>query len=307
MINDIYVITGATGNIGKRLAEKLLEAGKAVRVIGREAAKLSSLVDKGAIAFVGSLEDKAFLTKVFQDAKYLFAMIPPDHIAQDLRAFQNRVSKALVNAVKSTNITHIVTLSSLGAHLPSGTGPILGLHDAEEHFNQLETVNVLHLRPTFFMENLLNGINTIKSLGINGSPQDPNIAVPMIATKDIADVAFDVLNSPSFTGKITRELHGQRDLTILEATKVLGQSIGKPDLNYVQFSFEDARKAMLTLGLSANVVDTMLEMYHSINNGILTATEVRSSQNTTPTTIEEFAKGVFAPAYGTNQSSSVNA
>ncbi|MBI4854559.1 MAG: NAD(P)H-binding protein [Acidobacteria bacterium] len=305
-MNNIYVVTGATGNIGKRLAEKLLASGKIVRVIGREAAKLSSLVDKGATALIGSLEDESFLNTAFQGATYLFAMIPPNFIAEDLRAFQNRVSKALVNAVKSTNITHIVTLSSLGAHLPSGTGPILGLHDAEEQFNKLEKVNVLHLRPGFFMENLLNGINTIKSLGFNGSPQDPNIAVPMIATKDIADVAFDALSSPSFIGKSTRELYGQRDLTILEATKVLGKYIGKPDLNYIQFSFADARNAMLGLGFSASLVDAMLEMYQGINNKSLIGIEKRSSSNTTPTTIEEFAEEIFAPAYGVNQSTSAN-
>lgn len=306
-MSNIYVVTGATGNIGKRLAEKLLAVGKTVRVVGREATKLSSLVDKGAIAYVGSLEDESFLATAFQDAKYLFAMIPPNYLAEDVRAFQNKVSKALVNAIKPTNISHVVTLSSLGAHLPSGTGPILGLHDAEKDFNQLENVNVLHLRPTFFMENLLNGINTIKNLGINGSPQDPNVAVPMIATKDIADVAFDVLESPSFTGKTTRELYGQRDLSILEATKILGKSIGKSDLNYVQFSFEDTRKAMLDMGLSASMVDAMLEMYQSINNGLLTATEPRSPSNTTPTSIEDFAQEVFAPAYGINQSTTANA
>jgi uncharacterized protein YbjT (DUF2867 family) len=307
MVNDIYVITGATGNIGKRLAQRLLEAGKTVRVIGREPAKLGSLVEKGAIAFVGSLEDEAFLTNAFRDAKYLFAMIPPNYAAQDLRTFQGEVSQALVNAVKSTSITHVVTLSSLGAHLSSGTGPILGLHDMEELFNQLENVNVVHLRPTFFMENLLNGINTIKNLGVNGSPQEPNIAVPMIATKDIADFAFDVVESPSFTGKTTKELLGQRDVSILEATKILGQSIAKPDLNYVQFSFEDTRNAMLGMGLSPSMVDAMLEMYQGINNAILTPTETRSEHNTTPTTIEDFAKEVFAPAYGVNQSTSANA
>ncbi|MEW6738200.1 MAG: SDR family NAD(P)-dependent oxidoreductase [Acidobacteriota bacterium] len=303
MVKEIYVITGATGNIGKRIAEQLLQRGKKVRVIGREQNRLKSLVEQGAEALVGSLEDSAFLTKAFQDAKAVFAMIPPNLTAKDLRAFQNRVSEALVNAIKATGVTHIVTLSSLGAHVDSGSGPILGLHDSEKQFNQLNNVNVVHLRPSFFMENLLNGIPTIKNLAINGTPIDANIAIPMIATKDIAERAVALLETLSFTGKSSQELLGAKDLTLTEATRALGEAIGKPDLKYVQFTYEDSKKVMLGLGLSASVVDAMLEMYEGINNGLLTPTESRSPKNTTPTTIAEFANEIFAPAFRSDQAS----
>ncbi len=121
-----YVITGATGNIGHALAEKLLAGGYKVRALGRSAERLKPLTDKGAEPLVGDLEDAAFITRAFQDAKGVFAMIPSNPTAPDIRADQNRISESLAATVRQAGVTHVVTLSSIGAHLPEGTGPIAG-------------------------------------------------------------------------------------------------------------------------------------------------------------------------------------
>jgi len=118
-----YIVTGATGNIGKALAERLLAHGKKVRVIGRNEERLKPLVDKGAEPFVGSLDGATFLTNAFQDARVVFSMIPPNFTATDFRVYQNQK----------------------------------GLHDNEQRLNRLDGVNVVHLRPGFFMENLRGG------------------------------------------------------------------------------------------------------------------------------------------------------
>lgn len=297
MTKQIYVVTGATGNIGSKLTKTLLGKGNKVRAIGRNTERLKPLVEKGAESFVGSLEDAAFLTHAFQDAKAVFAMIPPNPTAVDSRAYQNQISEVLATATKEAGVTHVVTLSSAGAHLPQGTGPIAGLYDNEQRFNSLEGVNVVHVRPVFFMENLLFGVDIIKNMGANGSTTEANLPVPMIATKDIAAYIAPILERADFVGKSVRELLGNREVTMLEATKVLGEVIGKPDLKYVQFPYEDARQALLGMGLSASVADAYIEMYRGFNEGRIQPTESRSSLNTTPTTIGEFAREVFAAVY----------
>ena len=297
MANRVYAVTGATGNIGRRLTLILLERGHRVRAIGRSAERLRPLGDTGAEPFEGSLDNEAFLARAFEGASGAFAMIPPNPAAVDFRAYQNQVGKALASAIREAGVTHVVHLSSLGAHLPSGTGPIAGLYDNEQRLNAIEGLNVVHLRPGFFMENSFYSIGLIKGMGINGSPLDPNLPLPMIATRDIAAVAADLLDRLEFTGKSARELLGPGDITMLEVTRALGEAIGRSDLQYVQFPYEEARDAMLGMGMSQSVADGMMEMYRAINEGRLQPIESRSAENTTPTTIEEFAPE-FAAAYG---------
>jgi uncharacterized protein YbjT (DUF2867 family) len=295
----MYAITGATGNTGKKIAEVLLAKGKKVRVIGRTAERLRPLADKGAEPFVGSLDDAAFLTRAFTGVKAVYAMIPPNYAAPHFRAYQNKLGEAIATSIAAAQVLYVVNLSSLGAHLPEKTGPIKGLYDMEQRLNKLERTHVLHLRPTYFMENLFWSMNLIKTMGMNGSPLRGDLLIPMIATTDIAAVATDRLLRLDFLDKSSKELFGQRDLTMPEVTRILGKAVGKPDLPYVQFPYEDAEKAMVGMGLSIDMARSFSELYRAFNDGILKPTEPRSESNTTPTSIEEFAK-VFAMRYSSS-------
>jgi uncharacterized protein YbjT (DUF2867 family) len=290
----MYVITGATGNTGGEIARKLLQAGKKVRAIARDKNKLKSLEAEGAEIRQGSLEDSHFLANTFEGATAVYAMIPTDPRAENLFEYMDRIGASIYKALRQSKVPNVVNLSSIGADLPSGTGPISGLHHQEQHLNQLEA-NVLHLRPTFFMENFLVDIPMIREMGIMGSPAKPDVILPMIATKDIADVAADRLSRLDFKGKTILDLLGPRDVGYAEAAKILGAAIGKPDLPYVQFSYEDAEKGMIQGGISADIASKYVEMYRAFNEGLIKPVP-RKPENNTPTTIEEFAK-TFAAAY----------
>lgn len=292
----MYTITGATGNTGRRIAEALLKEGRQVRVVGRSTERLKGLTTRGAEPFVASLDDVAAMTRALQGARAAYLMIPPSYGEPDFRGYQNRVGQALAEAVSATRVSHVVNLSSVGAHLAEQVGPINGLHDQEQRLNRLAGVNVLHLRPASFMENVLFNINLIKQAGINGTPLRADLAIPMIATQDIAAVAARRLLALDFSGKTAQELLGPREISMAEATRVIGMTIGKPDLPYVQFPYEEAEKAMIGAGMSPNVACTFIEMYRAFNEGVLRPTEPRPAANTTPTSFEAFAK-TFAAAY----------
>jgi uncharacterized protein YbjT (DUF2867 family) len=296
MKRELYLITGATGNIGQRVAKSLLGNGQRVAVIGRDAKRLKPLADEGAELLIGSIDDKNFLSQAFQSAKAIFALIPPSHTAPNLAAYQNAIGEAQASAVMAANVSHVVTISSVGAHLAEGTGSILGLHENEQRFNRLPEVNVVHLRTGYFMENFFYSIGMIKKHGFHGSAIAPEVPISMIATQDVAAVASQLLLELQFTDKSTRELLGPCELTMLEATKVLAEAIGKPDLRYLQFSYREARQAMLRGGMSESVVDAVLEMNRACNEGLLKPEKGRLPESTTPTTIEAFAKE-FASAY----------
>lgn len=292
----LYAVTGAAGNTGRGIAEILLSNGKKVRVIGRSAERLKGLVGKGAEAFVGSLDDPGSVARAFEGAGAAYVMVPPNLAAPDLRAYQVRVGEAQTAAIRAAGVRYVVNLSSVGGHLASEAGPINGLHDVEERLNQLDEVSVLNLRPTFFLENLFFQIHLIKNMGIAGSPLRADLPMAMIATRDIAAVAAEHLLHLDFSGKSARELLGQREVTMTEAARILGGEIGKKDLAYLQFPYEDAEKAMAGAGMSPDMARGMIEMYRGFNEGKIRPREPRTPKNTTPTSIEEFAK-VFASAY----------
>lgn len=292
----MYAVTGATGNTGKRIAEALLAKGERVRVIGRSAERLKPLVDRGAEPFVASLDNVDAMTRALRGTRAAYLLIPPSYAEPDFRGYQNRVGRALAEAVTAVRVSHVVNLSSVGAHLAERVGPINGLHDQEQRLDRLAGVHVLHLRPVSFMENTLFNVGLIKQAGINGTPLRADLAIPLIATQDIAAVAARRLLALDFSGKTTQELLGPRDLSMAEATRILGQAIGKPDLPYVQFPYEEAANAMVRMGLSPDVARAFIEMYQAFNDGIVRPTEARSAANTTPTLFEEFAK-TFAAVY----------
>ncbi len=292
----MYVVVGATGNTGSVVAETLLQNNQPVRVIGRDDNRLSAFVQKGAEALVGSVEDEAAMTRAFQGARGVYTMVPPNYTAEDVRSYISRVGQALAAAIKKAGVSHVVNLSSVGAHLQHGAGPVSGLHDVEGVLNRT-AANVLHLRAGFFMENLYLNIELIKNMGIMGGALRPDLPLPFIATRDIGAVAAEALQRRAFSGKQTRELLGQRDVSMAEAAKVIGNAIGKKDLNYVQFPYAQAEQAMTHMGLSASMAKALTEMYTAMNEGRMAPLEKRSAQNTTRTSIETFASEEFAPRF----------
>ena len=288
-----YVILGATGNTGSIIADTLLSRRKKVRVGGRDAARLQRFVSKGAEAFTADVSDAAALTKAFRGAGAAYLLLPPITSRED----QERESDAIAKAVRESGLPYAVYLSSYGAHVPEGTGPVTGLHSAEQKLNVIGGLNVLHLRAAYFMENNLAAIGMIKGMGIFGHALLPDLKMPMIATRDVGPYAAQRLLDLDFSGKQTRELLGERDLSMKEATAVIARGIGKPDLRYQQFSYEQMQQALEQMGMPAKKAAVYIEMFKAINEGVLAAQEPRSPENTTPTSFENFVRDVFAPLY----------
>ncbi|WP_455379428.1 NmrA family NAD(P)-binding protein [Petrachloros mirabilis] len=292
----MYVIVGATGNTGRFIAETLLKDGETVRVIGRDAARLKPLVDGGAEAFVASIDDTPAMVRAFTGATAVYTMIPPNYGVADLRAYHRRIAESLATALEQAQVPSVVNLSSLGAQLADGAGPISGLHDVEQRLNRLPNSHVLHLRPGYFMENLLWNRDLIATQGINSTPLRSNLAISMIATRDIATAATQRLRLRDFSGKRTQELLGHRDLTMTEATAIIGKVTGNPSLHYVQFPYEAVEETMLGMGMSADTARNFVELYRAFNEGRVTPLEPRTPANTTATSFEEFAAAFRAGA-----------
>ena len=169
-----------------------------------------------------------------QQADSAYVMIPPNNASNDPRGYQERVSDSIAGAVKNAGIKNVVALSSIGADKPSGTGPVIGLHNLEQKLSQIDSANVLFLRAAYFMENTLAQVSMIRMMGSSAGPLRPDLKLPMISTRDIGAAATDALLQLPLRGKQTRELLGQRDLNYIEVAAIIAKAIGKPDLKYIQ-------------------------------------------------------------------------
>jgi uncharacterized protein YbjT (DUF2867 family) len=296
MASARYVVIGATGNVGSVIAEALLADGRSVRVVGRDAARLKRFTERGAEAAAGSIDDPGFTRSAIAGASAVFVMVPPN-IDPGYRAFQLRAAAALEGAIDAARPAHAMTLSSVGADVPEGTGPVAGLHDLERRLDAMPGLSVLHLRPTYYFENHLEAVGMVKAAGFLGSPLAADLNMGQIATRDIGELAARRMLALDWSGREVHELHGERDLTMPEVTAAIGKAIGKPDLRYVAFSYADALQGMIEAGLPEDAASLFVELARALNEGVLRPSQPRSPATTTPTSIEWFAENVFAPAF----------
>lgn len=286
----MYVIAGASGNTGGRIARNLLAAGKQVAVIGRNAEKLAPLAALGAQILEGDLQDHAFMTQALTGAEAAYLLIPPNFITEDFRGYQMQTADALTQAVEASGIKHVVLLSSIGAHLTEKSGVILGMHYFEQRLKAISHLNVLALRPGFFMQNFFGNIGLIRAMNIHGGfPIQGDLPFGMIHVNDIADYATKRLLELDFSGYGYQNLTGERALTLNEATSVLGQAIGKPALPWVCFSYEEALAGMQSAGLTPSLAGLYVEFCQAMNEGRLASDFTPDASSTTPTSIEAFA------------------
>ena len=293
----MYVVIGATGHTGAIVAEKLLAKGEKVRVIGRDERRLEQFKQKGGDAFVGDVADANAMQRAFSGAEAAYVMVPPNLSSPDPLGYMRRVTESLAGALEKNAVRYAVVLSSFGADKTEKTGPVVGLRNLEQKLDAIRGLNALYLRAGYFMENIVPQVGIIEQFGQMAGPVRSDLALPMIATRDIGVVAADSLERRDIQGKQRRELQGAREVSYTQIAKVIGAAIGKHDLAYQQLPAAQIKPALTQMGMSPSMADLLLEMSEALNSGHMRPLEPRSAQNTTPTTIETFVAEVFVPAY----------
>lgn len=290
------IVTGSLGHISKPLVEKLTAAKHNVTVISSNADRVSEIEALGAKAAIGSVSDLAFVTHVFKGADAVYTMVPPTFSASNWKQHIAGIGKIYAQAIAAAGVKNVVNLSSIGAHMPEGCGPVSGLYYVEQALNALEGVNVKHLRPGFFYYNFLANIGMIKHMGIIGGNYGEGAKLVLADPADIADAAATELLNLSFDGKsLTYVVSDEK--TTDEIASVLGAAIGKPDLKWINFSDEDTVGGMLQNGVPLDIAKNYAEMGAAMRSGEMAA-EYRGIKSVKfgKTRFKEFAN-VFASAY----------
>jgi uncharacterized protein YbjT (DUF2867 family) len=291
-----YVITGSLGHISKPIVEGLVKAGHQVTVITSKTDNAPAIEAIGAKAAVGSVEDAAFVQEAFAGADAVYLMIPPKWGVTQWRAYQNQVADNYIAAIKANNIPYAVMLSSIGAHMGNGAGPVDGLHDLEQKLQTVESLNVKALRPSYFMYNLFGMVGMVKGMGIMGSNFGDDKLV-LVHTSDIAEVALQNLMNLDFTGYQIQYIASE-ERTGAEIARVLGEAIGKPETPWVVFSDEQSKQGMAQAGLNEEMANGYTTMGVALRNGTMQEDYFANRPATFgKVKLEEFAKNEFAPAF----------
>lgn len=296
MSEKVYVVFGATGHVGAVVARRIVEAGRPARVVARNADGLAALARAGAEPVAGSVDDPELVRRALEGAGAAFVLLPP-YPGPGLRTWQDWVAGVLADGLESARVPYALALSSIGAQHASGTGPVAGLHTLEQRLDRVPALSALFLRPAFFFENHLGSIGLVKSAGTNGGAIAADLRFPQIAASDVGEAAARRLLALDWRGREVQELHGERDLTMGEVTRALGATIGKPDLAYVAFPYADALQGLVAAGLPEELAAIYVELARGLNERRIEPTQPRSAATTTPTSIEAWAREVFAPAF----------
>jgi uncharacterized protein YbjT (DUF2867 family) len=292
-----YLIMGSIGNISKVIIEGLVKKGQSVQVITSNQDRKIEIEKLGAKALVGNLQDETFVQTAFKQADVVYTMIPPIWQTNDWRKAQNEIGQIYSRALASSNVTHVVNLSSVGAHMGNGVGPVDGLYDFEQMLNKLEGIHVKHLRPSYFYHNLMAQIGMIKQAGFMGSNFGEGEKLFLVHPQDIGKAALEELIALSFTGKSIRYIIGD-ERSGQEIATVLGNAIGR-DLKWVVFTDEQQREGLLRAGLSETHVAGYTEMGKAIRSGIMQKDAREKLPVLSATKLEDFAKE-FTLAFSAN-------
>ena len=285
----MIAVMGAAGNVGSKVTERLLREGRQVRVLEHRR-KLDGLGVRGAEVVTGDAADPGDLGRLLQGVEAAMVLLPEDLTDQEFVANRSRMSEAIAEALGGSRVGHVVLLSTVGAGQADVVGPPAGLRELERRLARLEDRNLLLLRSSFYMENLLAALPMIQSQGVNGSALDGDLPIPMIATQDVAAEATARLLRRDFTGHQARQLLGPEDVTMRAATRAIGERLGLPELPYVQLPPDGVRAALAAAGVSEEAAALMVEMQLAINQGRKFAGARRTADSTTPTTLEAFLK-----------------
>ena len=170
------VIAAASGNIGRRTAEKITQAGVETVLLARHPEKLTDLVAQGATVKPISSDDTQELIEATQQANALFWLTPPKLDTPSLSDWYTQTALAAAKAVRENGIQRVVNISGLGAGAKPNLGTVSFVGTVKSIFNQTGA-NVLHLRPGYFMENFLGQVESIQ--------RDHTVAFPYASDHDI--------------------------------------------------------------------------------------------------------------------------
>lgn len=263
----MYAIAGVTGHTGAVVAERLLTKGQPIRVIVRDEHKGAAWRTRGAEIAVASLDDDAAMVRALSGATGAYLLLPPDATTTDFFGSRARMIETIGRAAVQAGLPHLVFLSSIGAHVPKGHGPIGAPYLAERSFEQLGMATTF-VRAAYFLENYGAVLPAAKQDGVLPSFLPADFTHAVVTTADIGRVAAQaLLDGPR--GRRVIELSGPTDVTPADIAATLTELVGR-SVKVIEAPLDAVVPTFVSFGMSEHMADIYRQMYEGFIGGGIT-------------------------------------
>lgn len=291
----MIVITTPTGQIGRQTLDRVLAAEAPVRVIVRDASRLSAAVRDQVEVVEGSHGDPDVVAKGFAGADAVFWLIPPNPQAPSLDAVYSGFSRPASEALRTEGVRRVVAVSALGRGTPMAerAGHVTAAL-AMDDLLAGTGVGYRALAMPSFMENLLRQTELIKSQGMFTMPMSGSIRMPFCAVADIATVAANLLLDTTWTGVEEVPVLGPEDLSFDDMAQIMSEVLGRP-VRFQQVPGPEFKARMTGFGMSDAFAQGLLDMALAKAAGLDNAVP-RTAATSTPTSFRQWCEHVLKPA-----------
>ena len=289
----MIVVTTPTGTIGRQVLETILDSGEPVRVIARDASRLTAQIRERVEVVQGSHGDGEVVNRAFAGADAVFWLVPADPRAESVEAAYVDFSRPACAAFQTQGVKRVVGISALGRGVPGNAGHVSASLKMDDLIASTG-VSYRALTMPSFMDNILRQVEPIRNQGMFFWPIAGDRKVPTCATRDIAAVAARLLLDASWSGQASVPVLGPEDLSFDDMAQVMSDVLAKP-VRFQQIPAEAVRSRLKGNGYSEAMAQAMVDMLMAKDAGLDNA-EPRTPQSTTPTSFRQWCETVLKPA-----------
>jgi len=294
----MILITAPTSQIGTRVVDRLLESGADLRLVTRDPSRLTDAVRERTDVIAGSHGDPEVMGRAAEGVDAVFWLSPNDASAPDLAATFVDFARPAARAFAESGVGRIVGISAIGRGTAweKNSGCVTASLEMDDLFAESGIPYRAVVNPSF-MDNVLNGVETIREENYFSLPVPADLRAPTVATSDIADVTSRLLLDTGWTGFEEVGCLGPEDLTPEEMAATISEVIGR-EVEYRPTTPEAFRQRMVGFGMTEALAQGYSDMFQAKAEG-MDSTLPRTAANTTPTTFRQFTEQLLAPAVGT--------
>lgn len=184
----MFLVTGATGGLGRRIVRLLREREMPVRAFVRLTSRYGELEHRGSQIFIGDLQQDKDIQKACKGIQYVIIAHGSGSNAQ---ALDYRANIELIDQAKDAGVQHVVFISVLGVDRGYEDAPVFKAKREVEKYLQASGLNYTILRPAGFSSNLLPLAERFRQTGIYLLIGDPKSRTSIVSTDDLAQIAVD--------------------------------------------------------------------------------------------------------------------
>ncbi|MBD2362907.1 SDR family oxidoreductase [Anabaena minutissima FACHB-250] len=184
----MFLVTGATGDIGRRVVRLLRQREQCVRAFVRLTSRYGELEHRGADIFIGDLRYEKDIAKACQGVQYIISTHGSD---SDALALDYRANIELIDQAKANRVEHFVFISVLGAERGYEDAPVFKAKRAVERYLAASGINYTILRPAGLASNLLPLAERFRETGLYLLIGDPKNRTSILSTDDLARIVVD--------------------------------------------------------------------------------------------------------------------